>query len=98
MQFVVVNKPTTVNIFILHSLLSRDFSPNLKQDLSGLSGFFRQLRSKSCFKKSGLSGFSTVYVKKSRSKTAQNLNGFERFIYKNRSKTAQDLNGFERFI
>ena len=23
---------------------SRDFSPNLKQDLSGLSGFFRQLR------------------------------------------------------
>ena len=29
---------------------SRDFSPNLKQDLSGLSGFFRQLRSKSCFK------------------------------------------------
>ena len=36
---------------------SRDFSPNLKQDLSGLSGFFRQLRSKSCFKMSGLSGF-----------------------------------------
>ena len=31
---------------------SRDFSPNLKQDLSGLSGFFRQLRSKSCFKMS----------------------------------------------
>ena len=36
---------------------SRDFSPNLKQDLSGLSGFFRQLRSKSCFKMSGLSDF-----------------------------------------
>ena len=36
---------------------SRDFSPNLKQDLSGLSGFFGQLRSKSCFKMSGLSGF-----------------------------------------
>ena len=32
---------------------SPDFSPNLKQDLSGLSGFFRQLRSKSCFKMSG---------------------------------------------
>ena len=43
---------------------SRDFSPNLKQDLSGLSGFFRQLRSKSCFKMSGLSGFWTVYLKK----------------------------------
>ena len=27
------------------------------EDLSGLSGFFRQLRSKSCFKMSGLSGF-----------------------------------------
>ena len=43
---------------------SRDFSPNLKQDLSGLSNFFRQLRSKSCFKMSGLSGFWTVYLKK----------------------------------
>ena len=29
---------------------SRYFSPNLKQDLSGLSGFFRRLRSKPCFK------------------------------------------------
>ena len=29
------------------------FSPLLKQDLSGLSGFFRRLRSKSCFKLSG---------------------------------------------
>ena len=38
-------------------LPSRDFSPRLKQDLSGLSGFFRQLRSKSCFKMSDLSGF-----------------------------------------
>ena len=42
---------------LAHSFPSRDFSPNLKQDLSGLSGFFRQLRSKSCFKMSGLSGF-----------------------------------------
>ena len=39
---------------------------NLKQDLSGLSGFFRQLRSKSCFKMSGLSGFLTVYLRKPR--------------------------------
>ena len=38
-------------------LPSRDFSPNLKQDLSGLSVFFGQLRSKSCFKMGGLSGF-----------------------------------------
>ena len=30
----------------------RDFLPNLKQDLSGWSGFLRQLRSKSCFKMS----------------------------------------------
>ena len=42
----------------------RDFSPNLKQDLSGLSGFLRQLRSKSCFKISGLSGFERFYLKK----------------------------------
>ena len=35
----------------IHSWVpSRDFPPNLKQDLSGLSGFFRQLRSKYCFK------------------------------------------------
>ena len=47
---------------------SRDFSPNLKQDLSGLSGFFRQLRSKSCFKMSGLSGFWTVLFKKTAKK------------------------------
>ena len=42
---------------IREDIPSRDFSPNLKQDLSGLSGFSRQLRSKSCFKMSGLSGF-----------------------------------------
>ena len=36
---------------------SPDFSPNFKQDLSSLSGFFRQLRTKSCFKISGLSGY-----------------------------------------
>ena len=42
---------------------SRDFSPNLKQDLSGFSGFFRQLRSKSCFKMSGLSGFERFIYK-----------------------------------
>ena len=54
---------------------SRDFSPNLKQDLSGLSGFFRQLRSKSCFKMSGLSGFWTVYLKK----PLKNRARFERF-------------------
>ena len=47
---------------------SRDFSPNLKQDLTGLSGFFRQLRSKSCFKMSGLSGSWTVYLKKNAQK------------------------------
>ena len=44
-------------IQIMSTHPSRDFSPNLKQDLSGLSGLFRQLRSKSCFKMSGLSGF-----------------------------------------
>ena len=44
---------------------NRDFSPKLKQDLSGLSGFFRQLRSKSCFKMSGLSyvSFFNGYLK-----------------------------------
>ena len=32
-------------------------SSNLKQDSSGVNGFFRRLRSKSCFIMSGLSGF-----------------------------------------
>ena len=45
------------------------------QDLSGLSGFFRQLRSKSCFKMSVLNGFLTVYLKK----TLKNRAGFELF-------------------
>ena len=53
-----------MNVEISKKYPSRDFSPNLNQDLSGLSGFFRQLRSKSCFKMSGLSGFRTVYLKK----------------------------------
>ena len=43
--------------FLTNGSPSRDFSPNLKQDMSSLSGFFRQLRSKSCFKIGGLSGF-----------------------------------------
>ena len=61
------------NSYIEHP--SRDFSPNLKQDLSSLSGFFRQLCSKSCFKMSGLSGFRTVYLKK----PLKNRARFERF-------------------
>ena len=47
---------------------SRDFSFNLKQDLNNLSGFCKQLRSKSCFKISCLSGFLTVYLKKNAQK------------------------------
>ena len=61
------------------------------KDLSGLSGFFRQLRSKSCFKMSGLSGFWTVYLKKKRSKNRARFERFWAVYLKNRSKTAQDL-------
>ena len=68
---------------------SRDFSPNLKQDLSGLSGFFRQLHSKSCFIMSGLSGFWTVYLQK----PLKNYARFERFwavyLKKKNAQTAQ---------
>ena len=68
-------------LYMLFCHPSRDFSLNLKQDLSGLSGFFKRLRSKSCFKMSGLSSFWTVYLKKPLKNRAR-LNGFERFIQK----------------
>ena len=39
------------------NVLRKKNAQKTAQDLSGLSGFFRQLRSKSCFEMSGLSGF-----------------------------------------
>ena len=67
---------------------------NVKHDLSGLSGFFRQLRSKSCLKMSGLRGFWTVYLKK----TLKNRARFERFwaVYL-KKKTLKNRARFERF-
>ena len=61
------------------------FVPNLKQELRGLSGFFRRLRSKSCFKMIALSGFRTVYLKK---KQLKNRTIFELFwaVYLKKSR------------
>ena len=71
-----------------------------------LSGFFKQLRSKSCFKMSGLSGFWTVYLKKTAQKplksclrnrskiTARN----ERFFLDNYAQTLLQNERFERFL
>ena len=83
-------------------LPSRDFSPNLKQDLSGLSGFFRRLRSKSCFIISGLSGFWAVYIKKKRTNIAQDLaqdlNGFRAVFLDKPLKSFKSCAVFERFF
>ena len=85
---------------------SRDFSPNLKQDLSGLSGFFRQLRSKSCFKMSGGvswgEGMSGTSTREDRSKTAQKplkscLKNRSKITARNERFFKQDLSGLSGF-
>ena len=80
--------------FSIPSNPSRDFSPNLKQDLSGLSGFFRHLRSKFCLKMSGLSGSCTVYLKK----PLKNRARFEWFWAVYLKKTLKSCAVFERFF
>ena len=56
--------------------------------------FFRQLRSKSCFKMSGLSGFWTVYLKKTAQEPRKIWAVFERFFLDKPLKTVQILRGF----